>query len=295
MIQQETNLDVADNSGARRVQCIKVLGGSKRRYAGVGDIIVVSVKEAQPRGRVKKGDVHRAVIVRTAKDIRRADGSVIRFDGIAIEPPPHVFLQATVEGEQAIRDAMRAGLDGARRVAELFSGCGTLSLPLARERQVTAIDAERQRRERTRRMVFTGLSGLTVAALITAGAALWQWREADAASTKAKRQLYVANLYKLQASLDRPGRILASEYFRETSTSYRDAYGEEARAPIELAALRPAIEQSINVLKGHENMLTSVAFSPDGTRLATGSADRTARLWDASTGKELAVLKGHEC
>ncbi|MBB4085989.1 large subunit ribosomal protein L14 [Sphingomonas carotinifaciens] len=83
MIQMQSNLDVADNSGAKRVQCIKVLGGSKRRTAGVGDIIVVSVKEAQPRGRVKKGDVHRAVIVRTAKDIRRADGSVIRFDGNA--------------------------------------------------------------------------------------------------------------------------------------------------------------------------------------------------------------------
>ena len=80
MIQMQTNLDVADNSGARRVMCIKVLGGSKRKYAGVGDIIVVSVKEAAPRGRVKKGDVHRAVIVRTAKDIRRPDGSVIRFD-----------------------------------------------------------------------------------------------------------------------------------------------------------------------------------------------------------------------
>ena len=80
MIQMQTNLDVADNSGARRVQCIKVLGGSHRRYASVGDIIVVSVKEAQPRARVKKGDVHRAVIVRTKKDVRRADGSVIRFD-----------------------------------------------------------------------------------------------------------------------------------------------------------------------------------------------------------------------
>lgn len=80
MIQMQTNLDVADNSGAKRVQCIKVLGGSKRRFATVGDVIVVSVKEATPRGRVKKGDVHRAVIVRTAKDIRRADGSVIRFD-----------------------------------------------------------------------------------------------------------------------------------------------------------------------------------------------------------------------
>ncbi len=80
MIQMQTNLDVADNSGARRVQCIKVLGGSKRKTASVGDIIVVSVKEAIPRGRVKKGDVHRAVIVRTAKEVRRPDGSAIRFD-----------------------------------------------------------------------------------------------------------------------------------------------------------------------------------------------------------------------
>lgn len=80
MIQMQSNLEVADNSGARRVQCIKVLGGSKRKFASVGDIIVVSVKEAIPRGRVKKGDVLRAVVVRTAKDIRRPDGSVIRFD-----------------------------------------------------------------------------------------------------------------------------------------------------------------------------------------------------------------------
>lgn len=80
MIQMQTNLDVADNSGARRVQCIKVLGGSKRKYASVGDIIVVSVKEAIPRGRVKKGEVMRAVVVRTAKGVRRSDGSLIRFD-----------------------------------------------------------------------------------------------------------------------------------------------------------------------------------------------------------------------
>ncbi|EYS95334.1 50S ribosomal protein L14 [Bartonella bacilliformis] len=80
MIQMQTNLDVADNSGARCVMCIKVLGGSKRKYASVGDIIVVSVKDVIPRGRVKKGDVMKAVVVRTAKDIRRADGSVIRFD-----------------------------------------------------------------------------------------------------------------------------------------------------------------------------------------------------------------------
>ena len=83
MIQMESNLDVADNSGARRVMCIKVLGGAKRRYAYVGDLIVVSVKEAIPRGRVKKGDVHKAIVVRTAKDIRRPDGTVIRFDSNA--------------------------------------------------------------------------------------------------------------------------------------------------------------------------------------------------------------------
>ncbi|MDP6014128.1 MAG: 50S ribosomal protein L14 [Alphaproteobacteria bacterium] len=83
MIQMQTNLDVADNSGARRVQCIKVLGGTGRRTASVGDVIVVSVKEAIPRGRVKKGDIHRAVIVRTAKEIRRPDGSAIRFDNNA--------------------------------------------------------------------------------------------------------------------------------------------------------------------------------------------------------------------
>ena len=80
MIQMQTNLDVADNSGARRIQCIKVLGGSKRKTAGVGDVIVVSVKDAIPRGKVKKGDIHRAVIVRTATEIRRPDGSAIRFD-----------------------------------------------------------------------------------------------------------------------------------------------------------------------------------------------------------------------
>ncbi len=80
MIQVESMLQVADNSGARRVQCIKVLGGSKRRYAGVGDIIKVAVKEAIPRGKVKKGDVMNAVVVRTKRGVRRQDGSVIRFD-----------------------------------------------------------------------------------------------------------------------------------------------------------------------------------------------------------------------
>ena len=80
MIQMRTILNVADNSGAKRCMCIKVLGGSKRRYAAVGDVIKVSVKDAIPRGKVKKGEVHKAVIVRTRRDIRRADGSTIRFD-----------------------------------------------------------------------------------------------------------------------------------------------------------------------------------------------------------------------
>ena len=80
MIQAETKLEVADNSGARKVQCIKVLGGSKRKYASVGDIIVVSVKEAIPRGKVKKGQVLKAIVVRTAKELHRPDGSAIRFD-----------------------------------------------------------------------------------------------------------------------------------------------------------------------------------------------------------------------
>lgn len=80
VIQTETMLDIADNSGARRVQCIKVLGGSRRRYAGIGDVIKVAVKEAIPRGRVRKGQVMDAVVVRTKKGVRRSDGSVIRFD-----------------------------------------------------------------------------------------------------------------------------------------------------------------------------------------------------------------------
>ena len=83
MIQMQTVLDAADNSGARRVQCIKVLGGSKRRYAAVGDIIKVSIKDAIPRGKVKKGEVYNAVVVRTRKGVRRPDGSLIRFDGNA--------------------------------------------------------------------------------------------------------------------------------------------------------------------------------------------------------------------
>jgi large subunit ribosomal protein L14 len=92
MIQMQTVLDAADNSGARRVQCIKVLGGSKRRYAGVGDIIKVSVKDAIPRGKVKKGEVYNAVVVRTRKGVRRDDGSLIRFDGNAA-----VLLNARLE------------------------------------------------------------------------------------------------------------------------------------------------------------------------------------------------------
>ncbi len=92
MIQMQTVLEAADNSGARRMQCIKVLGGSKRRYAGVGDIIKVSIKDAIPRGKVKKGEVYNAVVVRTRKGVRRKDGSLIRFDGNAA-----VLLNARLE------------------------------------------------------------------------------------------------------------------------------------------------------------------------------------------------------
>jgi large subunit ribosomal protein L14 len=92
MIQTETILDVADNTGARTVMCIKVLGGSKRRYAGIGDVIRVSVKDCAPRGKVKKGEIHHAVVVRTAKGVRRPDGSLIRFDGNAA-----VLLTAKME------------------------------------------------------------------------------------------------------------------------------------------------------------------------------------------------------
>ena len=92
MIQMQTILSAADNSGARRLMCIKVLGGSKRRYAGVGDVIKVSVKDAIPRGRVKKGEIYYAVVVRTRKGVRRSDGSLIRFDGNAA-----VLLNAKLE------------------------------------------------------------------------------------------------------------------------------------------------------------------------------------------------------
>ncbi len=92
MIQMQTNLDIADNSGAKKVMCIKVLGGSHRRYAGIGDVIKVSVKDAIPRGKVKKGEVYNALVVRTRKGVRRADGSVIRFDGNAA-----VILNASLQ------------------------------------------------------------------------------------------------------------------------------------------------------------------------------------------------------
>ena len=92
MIQMQTNLDVADNSGARRIQCIKVLGGSKKRYARIGDLIKISVQTAIPRGKVKKGEVLNAVVVRTAKGVRRNDGSLIKFDGNAA-----VLLNAKLE------------------------------------------------------------------------------------------------------------------------------------------------------------------------------------------------------
>ena len=131
MIQMQTNLDVADNSGARRVQCIKVLGGSKRKYASVGDVIVVSVKEAIPRGRVKKGDVRKAVVVRTAKEVRRDDGTAIRFDRNAAvilnnngEPVGHAHLRP--RGPRAALEELHedhlAGAGGAVMAAKLKKG-----------------------------------------------------------------------------------------------------------------------------------------------------------------------------
>ena len=100
MIQMQTNLDVADNSGARRVQCIKVLGGSKRKYASVGDIIVVSVKEAIPRGRVKKGDVRKAVVVRTSKEVRREDGSWLVDGMLPVDEVREAIPFGTLPGEE---------------------------------------------------------------------------------------------------------------------------------------------------------------------------------------------------
>ena len=113
MIQSETVLDVADNSGARRVQCIKVLGGSRRRYAHIGDVIRVSVKEAMPRSRVRKGQLLRAVVVRTKKGVRRQDGSVIRFDQNAAvlvneaKEPIGTRIFGPVTRELRARDYMR--------------------------------------------------------------------------------------------------------------------------------------------------------------------------------------------
>jgi WD40 repeat protein len=177
------------------------------------------------------------------------------------------------------------------------------------ERQVEAIDAERQRRERTRRMVFTGLSGLTVAALITAGAALWQWREADVAkstaikakaaevkqraeaegeSTRAKRQLYVANLYKLQTALDGNQRQLAKDFFREALYSFTDAYGEPPTEPIELRTMRQQLDTSLWAKKGDIDVL-----SPDGSRLVAEATDKAKAVWHTSSEQELAVLE--EC
>jgi large subunit ribosomal protein L14 len=92
MIQMQSQLDVADNTGAKSVRCIKVLGGSKRRYASIGDVIKVSIMEAAPRGRVKKGEIYSAVVVRTAKGVRRQDGSLVKFDGNAV-----VLLNAKLE------------------------------------------------------------------------------------------------------------------------------------------------------------------------------------------------------
>lgn len=120
MIQVESNLSVADNSGARRVKCFKVLGGSKRRYASIGDVVVVAIKEALPKSKVKKGAVHKAVIVRTRKEIRRNDGSYIRFDDNAavllnnnLEP-----IGTRIFGPVA-RELRSAGKDGFQKIVSL--------------------------------------------------------------------------------------------------------------------------------------------------------------------------------
>ena len=131
MIQMQTNLDVADNSGARRVMCIKVLGGSKRRYASIGDIIVVSIKEAIPRGRVKKGDVMKAVVVRTAKDIRRCRriGDPVRFErrgadqqSVRARRNPHLWAGAARTQGQESREDHLARAGGALMAAKIKKG-----------------------------------------------------------------------------------------------------------------------------------------------------------------------------
>ena len=161
MIQMQTNLDVADNSGARRVQCIKVLGGSHRRYASVGDIIVVSVKEAIPRGRVKKGDVRKAVVVRTAKEVRREDGTAIRFDRNAAvilnnqNEPIGTRIFGPVVRELRVEELHEdhlAGAGGALMAAKLKKGDNVVVIAGKDKGKKGAITRGAARR-RTRRMV----------------------------------------------------------------------------------------------------------------------------------------------
>ena len=123
MIQMQSRLEVADNTGARSVMCIKVLGGSKRRYASVGDVIKVTIKDAAPRGRVKKGEVYNAVVVRTAKGVRRADGSLIKFDSNAavlltpkLEPIVSSLLLVLVDDVVVVAEL-------SRRLSKYFFSC----------------------------------------------------------------------------------------------------------------------------------------------------------------------------
>lgn len=147
--------------------------------------------------------------------------------------------------------------------------------------------------ERNFRWLVASLSLLSVATTLAAGLAIWRWREADARVTKATHRVYTATLEKLETVLDTQDRKRANEVFAAAVTAHRDAYGDDAGMPVELAIIKSAIDRSLKIFRGHEADITALAYSPDGTRLATASVDGTARIWDAATGATLAVLEGH--
>jgi len=155
-----------------------------------------------------------------------------------------------------------------------------------------AIRAERAREEATRQTAVAVLE--RAAADRERDAAAQAQAAAEAAATKAKRQVYRRLVNQLDMALDGPGRETARIFFREAEAAYREAYGDDGRLPLELTLLGPELDGAMHVLTEHERWITCLAFSPDGTRLATGSDDKTARIWDTSTGESLAVLNGHE-